>query len=268
MTPNRFRKTVWDYYEKHARPMPWRNIQSPYKILVSEIMLQQTQVSRVMEKYPPFIKRFPTFKALAEAPQRDVLEEWMGLGYNRRGLNLKRTAEIVTRDYRGKLPRTHEELMKLPGIGPATAGALRAYVFNEPDVFIETNIRSVYIHHFLKKATDVTDKDLLPLIEKTVDRDNPREWYYALMDYGTHLKKTHGNASRKSAHYTRQSKFTGSTRELRAKILKHLLAHPSQTPTQITKAIDLKDKRIPAVLETLTRDGLITKAGSRYHVPQ
>jgi len=256
--------------------MPWRpptlklrsdgTARKPYKVLVSEIMLQQTQVSRVMEKYPSFIKRFPTFKALAEASQRNVLEEWMGLGYNRRGLNLKRTAEIVTRDRHGKLPRLREELVTLPGIGPATAGALRAYVWNEPDVFIETNIRTVYIYHFFNEAVDVRDADLMPIIENTLDKNNPRGWYYALMDYGTDLKTRVGNSSRTSRHYTKQSPFIGSNRAVRSRILTLLLAKPYQTTAALKKQI--ADQRTEANVATLEREGMIARKKTRYFVPE
>lgn len=272
--------------------MPWRETRDPYKIFVSEIMLQQTQVPRVLEKYPLFIKRFPTWRALANASTKDVLQEWQGLGYNRRGLNLKRSAEMIVRDFGGKLPNTPEGLLKLPGIGPATAGSLQAFAFDKPVVFIETNIRSVYIHHFFDQPQinadntpmqadihdkkDIADRELIPYIEKTLPNkypaclaDNPnelyRQWYWALMDYGTELKKSVGNSSRRSSHYTKQSKFEGSNRQVRANILKLLLARPNQTENMLAKQIN--DDRLEANLQALKKEGLIARDKTRYYIP-
>lgn len=259
-----FRNLIWNYYHTHGRRMPWRTISDPYKIYVSEIMLQQTQVPRVMEKYPTFIKHFPTFKALADASQRDVLLEWIGLGYNRRGVFLKKSAEIIINKFKGKLPQDEKDLLTLPGIGPATAGSLQAFVFNKPIVFIETNIRSVYIHHFFKNKEDIADSQLLPLIEKTLDRENPREWYYALMDYGAYLKKNMGNSSKRSKHYTKQSTFKGSNREVRGRILKTLLSKPL---TFKTLEKHIPDIRLRQNLENLEREGLLAKNKTQYYVP-
>ncbi len=190
-------------------------------------MLQQTQVSRVLTKYDEFLKAFPTISDLARAQTSRVLKLWQGLGYNRRALNLKRTAEIVARDYAGVFPTTATELEALPGIGQSTRGAIMAFAYGKATPYIETNIRTVYIHFFFKKHRGkVHDRDIMPLIEKTLDYNNPREWYYALMDYGVHLKQTLPNPSRKSKHHTTQSPFKGSNRELRSHILQAILAQP------------------------------------------
>src|SRR5665213_252944 len=219
-----FKKTIWQYYKKHGRSLiPWRKTRDPYKILVSELMLQQTQVSRVTPKYLAFIKKFPTFKSLAEASVPSVLEMWQGLGYNRRALYLKKTAEIVQEKYKGKLPHNLELLIELPGIGKNTAAAICAYSFNLPVVFIETNIRRIFIHFFFPNKKQVDDTEILKLVQKTLDQKNPREWYWALMDYGSFLKTQVENPNRKSKHYTKQSKFKGSDREIRGKILRILL---------------------------------------------
>lgn len=238
-----FRKKIWDYYHEHGRhDLPWRKTRDPYKILVSEIMLQQTQVARVFVKYPQFLKEFPTAAALATASTGDVLKMWQGLGYNRRALALKRCAEIVTEKYGGKFPRTFDELVELPSIGPATAADLLAFAWNIPRPLTETNIRTVYIHFFFpereekraradktgraKISCKVDDKEVWPLVEKTFDREQPREWIWALMDYGAMLKKEHRNASgRRSAQYVRQSKFEGSNRELRSNMVKIILGN-------------------------------------------
>lgn len=234
-------RTVWNYYEAHRRDMPWRTDTRPYYVVVSEIMLQQTQVDRVMRKFPSFIAHFPDWQTLAQASTKDILQEWSGLGYNRRALYLKKIAETITDSGKtaGTLPSTYEELRKLPGIGPNTAGSILAFAHNIPYPFIETNIRSVFIHFFFpeiekhegkKACKKISDNQLMPFIEKALQKQkiksNPREWYYALMDYGSFLKKTLPNPSRRSAHHVKQKPFKGSNRELRSRILKLVMEKP------------------------------------------
>jgi A/G-specific adenine glycosylase len=186
-----------------------------YRILVSEIMLQQTQVERVLDKYKVFIRIFPDFSSLAVAPLADILKVWQGLGYNRRAVALQKIAISVMKESRGRLPVTREELLKLPGIGKYTASAILTFACNQPNIFIETNIRRVFIHFFFRDRENISDAEILPLIEMTLDAGNPREWYYALMDYGAMLKKTVENPNRKSSHYKKQAPFHGSNRQLR-----------------------------------------------------
>lgn len=266
-----FKKTVWDYYKREGRAMPWRETQNAYRIVVSEIMLQQTQVSRVLTKYAEFIKKFPTFRALAAAPVSDVLSAWQGLGYNRRAIALKRLAETVVTKHHGKLPDTVNELDALPGIGKGTAGSLSAFVFNKPVAFIETNIRRTYIHHFFPLADKVRDAAILELVEKTIDRKNPREWYYALMDYGSMLggMQKLKNPNIRSAHYAKQAKFEGSTRALRGKILKLVLENKKITIRSLEKQIGSRaeDKmRLPKIIKELQGEGFIKKTGSNIHI--
>lgn len=262
-----FKKVVWSHYRTNGRhSLPWRTTRNPYRILVSEVMLQQTQVDRVIPKYQSFLKKFPTFKALTHAPLQSVLVEWKGLGYNRRALGLKRAAEAVMKEYGGKLPRDYASLLKLPGIGPYTAHAVRTFAWDEAEVFIETNIRSVYIHHFFPKVKKVDDTKLLPLIEKTLDTKNPREWYYALMDYGTYLKKTIGNASRKSSSYSRQSTFKGSHRELRAQILHEIAANTASSRSSLLKKVARKPADIDKTIAELMKDGFIVVKGQRLSI--
>lgn len=249
-----FKKIVWDYYRKYGRDLAWRNIKDPYRIVVSEIMLQQTQVERVSRMYSLFIKKFPSFKALARAPVSRVLLGWQGLGYNRRALNLQKLAQIVTEKYKGKLPETVEELDALPGIGKGTAGSLSAFVFNKPVPFIETNIRRVFLHHFFPGKKSVHDGGILKLVEKTVDKKNPREWYYALMDYGSHLGKKVENPNRRSKHYSKQSKFEGSNRQLRGRILKATLVGASQGELEHLAGSKAKLARVRGELE---REGFL-----------
>lgn len=225
-----FTKEIWGYYKKSKRNLPWRNTTDPYHILVSEVMLQQTQVSRVIPKYQEFIRKFKNIKTLALTSKADVLTLWQGLGYNRRALFLKKTCEILYAENpkASRFPTTREELLKLPGIGQSTAGAILAFAFNKPEPFIETNIRAVFIYFFFKEISSVHDTNILELLSETFkqskQRNNPREWYYALYDYGSMLKTQLGKEKttlhKQSKHYNKQSSFKGSNREIRSNILK------------------------------------------------
>ncbi len=223
-----FISSVWEAGKAHARnELPWRNIDDPYAVYVSEVMLQQTQVSRVLKFWPSWMKAFPTLDALAAASTADVLERWQGLGYNRRALSLKRAAEICATEYAGKMPQSLAELESLPGIGPATSAGIYAFAYQKPAVYLETNVRAVYIHHFFADGTEkVSDRQLYPLVEATCSNDNPRAWYYALLDYGAYLKKQVPNPTRRSASYTRQSAFEGSLRQKRSFLVREVLAKP------------------------------------------
>jgi len=252
---NEFQYLVNHFYMNNRRDLPWRklprNINSRfYVVLVSEIMLQQTQVSRVIPKYTEFLNTFPTMSSLADASLADILQVWNGLGYNRRARYLRESARIIRDD---GLPKNIDQLSSLPGIGHNTAGAIMAYVYNYPSVFIETNIRTVFIHHFFSERTNVHDKEILRYVEESLHDQSPREWYWALMDYGTYLK-SQGLSNKTSAHYTAQSKFTGSTRELRAKILR-LLQYESLSEAELHKK--LTDSRLSTVLKSLEKDQLI-----------
>jgi A/G-specific adenine glycosylase len=258
-----FRAIVRAHYRKNRRGLPWRQTRDPYKILVSEIMLQQTQVDRVIPKYNEFVRAFPTVRALAAAPLGAVLKAWQGLGYNRRALMLKKAAEAIIEKHGGKVPETAERLDALPGIGLHTAGAICAYAFNQPVVYIETNIRSVFIHHFFHDRTDVDDAELLPLVEQALDRKDPRDWYNALMDYGTFLKQEHPNPARKSAHYARQSRFEGSDRQIRGKIIRLLTQKGPQTASSIYREIQADKARAEQIIAGLTREGMIRRKGNR-----
>ena len=258
----KFKKLIWDYYREHQRVFAWRKTTDPYAILVSEIMLQQTQTDRVAKKFPEFLKIFPTFTALAPAPLADVLRAWQGLGYNRRAIALQKIAVRVLSEFGGHLPNNPEMLETFPGIGPNTAGSICAFAFNEPTVFIETNIRTVFLHHFFPEADEVHDRQLLPLIEQTLDRKNPREWYYALMDYGVQLKKLHKNPSRRSAHHTKQSKFVGSDRQVRGAIIRHLVNKQHITLNQIQHLFpNHHTDRVEHIINELVNERFIKRSG-------
>lgn len=224
-----FIEKVWQQGEKLYRDLPWRNTQNPYEVLVSEIMLQQTQVQRVLAYWPRFLKLFPSVDALAAADVSVVLEAWQGLGYNRRALALYRCARTCSHLYQGNLPKTYDELLSLDGVGPATAGGVCAFAYNMPVVYLETNVRTVFLHEFFPYGNNVSDKELIGLIEASCSQDNPRSWYYALLDYGAYLKQTLPNPSRRSKHHQKQSTFEGSRRQKRSELLRIVLANPGIT---------------------------------------
>jgi A/G-specific adenine glycosylase len=262
----RFRREVYNYYKRNGRALPWRKTRDPYKILLSELMLQQTQVGRVIEKYKAFLRRFPAIEAVACAPLRDIFEVWQGLGYNRRALALKRLATIIVDDYGGKIPSDIDVLKALPGVGAATAGAVSAFAFDKPAVFVETNIRSVFIHHFFHDRDGVKDSDILPLVTQTLDVKRPRQWYYALMDYGVALKEKHPNPSRRSAHYIKQSPFEGSLRQVRGMILRALVKDPGITEATLVDEINRDADRVGQCLRELCREGFVFKKGKRFFI--
>lgn len=254
-----FVSTVQRYYKLHGRSnLPWRETKNPYKILVSEVMLQQTQVDRVIPKYHSFLKLFPTVQHLAHATQDSVLKEWQGLGYNRRARFLHQSAKHVVSHLGGLFPRTHEGLIELPGIGPYTAGAILAFAFNKPFPIIETNIRTVFIHHFFNNDADVTDTEIMKIAEKALDLENPSVWFWALMDYGVYLKKTVGNKNTQSKHYTKQSFFKGSDRQIRGAIMRVFL-EKSETRKSLHKKLAFEHDRIDALLERLREEQMITQ---------
>jgi A/G-specific adenine glycosylase len=262
-----FVKTVWKYYKLQGRhDHPWRKTHDPYRILVSEMMLQQTQVARVLPKYTAFLRKFGTVQKLSKASLGDVLREWQGLGYNRRAKMLHLCAQKLVSEYKGKFPKTHEELMKLPGIGHYTAGAVMAFAYTEAVPIIETNIRTAYIHHFFADDVDIPDTKLFEYIERTLDQKNPKDWYYALMDYGMFLKKSEGNLNNRSKHYTKQSTFKNSDRQIRGAILK-LISEKSHTRAQLLKKLPFEQDRIDVQVLKLIEEGLIKKVSHYYLLP-
>lgn len=255
-----------DHYRREGRDLPWRRTLDPYAVLVSEVMLQQTQVSRVLPKYAEFLHAFPDVGALASAPLEAVLRHWQGLGYNRRAVNLRRAAQIVAIERGGEFPRDVADLRRLPGVGPATAAAVAAFAFGLPALYVETNVRAVFLHHFFADREGVTDAELMPLVDATLDRDDPRTWYYALMDYGVHLKRTIPNPSRGSAHHVRQSRFEGSHRQARSRVLRAVLAAGSQTAEDVAETLGIPAGDAVAILEELESDGFLVRRGEGFDV--
>lgn len=261
-----FRSLVLNYWRTHGRhDLPWRMTADPYAILVSEVMLQQTQVSRVQERWAVFLKVFPSVRHLARAPLASVLRLWQGMGYNRRALNLQRMAQAVVAHHGGVIPGMHSELVALPGVGPYTAGAVMAFAFGTAHPVIETNIRRVYLHHFFSDVDGVTDQQILPVVERTLDRRDPRRWYWALMDYGAHLKTTVANPNRRSKHYTRQAVFAGSHRQLRAGVVRTLLLAKRGVSLARLRSLH-DDPRLDDVVRELVSEGLARRTAKTLSV--
>lgn len=262
-----FQKEVVDFFAREGRThLPWRNMSQSmppgkraYRILVSEVMLQQTQVARVIPYYRAFLTKFPTVKALAEAPLSEVLRAWQGLGYNRRAKMLHDAAKITMINHSGRIPRSYEALSALPGVGEYTAKAVRVFAYHEPEVMIETNIRAVFLHHFFKNRERVADRELIPLIEKTL-RAPSGHWYAALMDYGAYLKTLYPNPSRRSAAHTTQKPFTGSDREIRGALLRAVLGGES------LRALPFPRERVMKLAGVLVREGMLVKRRGRFDV--
>lgn len=250
-----FKRLIADQGRQHFRDMPWRQDTQPYSILVSELMLQQTQVDRVRPKFERFMERFPDVTRLAKEPLSAVLQEWQGLGYNRRAKFLHQAAQQVVLNWSGHFPEQVADLMTLPGVGRNTAGAIAAYAFNQPAIFVETNVRTVYFHHFFDPLEVVDDAAIAALLAETLDRDNPRVFYWAVMDYGSWLKRQGVKNVGQSKHYVKQSKLEGSVRQVRGQIIK-ALTDQALRPGELEGQVDL-DERFDQALNGLMKDGLV-----------
>lgn len=260
-----FREFVFSYYETFGRhDMEWRHTIDPYLITVSEVMLQQTQVSRVSQIYPGFIKRFPTADVLADASDAAVLEAWQGMGYNRRALYLKKLCQAVVES--GGFPRTPAELLQLPGIGKATSCSIAAFAYNADVVFIETNIRRVFIYFFFRGKDTVDDAEIFPLVEATLPKGRSREWYWALMDLGTDLKKSVSNPNRKSRQYVKQSAFKGSKRQVRGAVLKEMLTRTSASAAELSAVLGCAETTVSAVLQEMEREGFFVSEDGVFQI--
>ncbi len=265
MTPAKFRALVWRHYRTHGRhDLPWRRTLDPYRTLISEVMLQQTQVERVVPFYREFIRKFPTPQKLAAAPLSEILRNWQGLGYNRRAKMLREAATEVVIRYGGKLPKSVRELESLPGIGPYTARAIAAFAYNEDAVIIETNIRTAIVHHFFQRKKKVSDEKVEEILELVYPKGKSREWQSALMDYGAYLKRTGVSHNARSKTYVRQSKFSGSSREARGALLRELARGAASCP-RLTKLLGIPRRaQMRTALQALLAEGLVKKIGRSY----
>ncbi len=260
-----FQDFIYSFYNRKKRSFPFRENITPYKVVVSEIMLQQTQTNRVAEKFVEFINKFPDFKSLAQASVEELLSTWQGLGYNRRAIALKEIAERILSEFNGEVPKEINALTSLPQIGHNTASSILSFAYNIPTFFIETNVRRVYIYFFFPGKSQIDDKDIMEIVKISVDRENPRDWYYALMDFGTMLKKTHPDLNKRSVHYRKQSNFDGSTRQIRGKILK-LLLKKSLSIKEIIDTINYEEKKIIEILNTLKKEGFIRQERDKFFI--
>jgi A/G-specific adenine glycosylase len=269
-----FKGAVYAFYARSGREFPWRgeNV-PPWAVLVSEFMLQQTQTERVIPFFNNWMRQWPSPEALHNAPFEHVLRAWLGLGYNRRCRFLKECARVITTDYAGIVPNTPSELLKLPGIGAYTAGAIACFAYNYPSVFIETNIRAALIQFFFQNeavsSQKVPDADLFPLLEAFLDeenRKNPRKWYYALMDFGADIKKQGANPNHISAHYVKQSKFEGSFRQMRGRVVKILTLQGASSAEDLAEAARMKKEDLYNVLEALKKDSMVSESQGIYRV--
>lgn len=248
-------KVLSFYYEQGRHDLEWRKRINGYRILVSEIMLQQTQVARVKEKYKTWMSLYPSLKSLREASLQDILILWQGLGYQRRAKALYEIAKQYT-----SIPTSFSELCELPGVGPYTASAVSAFAYNEfSHPMLETNIRTALIEEFHLGETEIHDGVLYDDVDrlaknKSVQAVGARVWYYALMDYGAHLKENKISHNQKSVHHVKQTTYKGSLRELRAKTL-FAITHQKALP---------EDKRLDEVLKLLLKEGFIVTSSKKH----
>ena len=259
-----FQRFIWRYYRSRGRRFSWRNFPDPYQVLISEFMLQQTQTERVESKIHEFLIAFPRIENLAQASLSEVLQLWVGLGYNRRGVNLHKTAQKIVEEFDGIVPSEPDVLRQFPGIGAYTSCAIPTFSYNVPTVFIETNIRRVFIHHFTDPTEEeVSEKFLLSLVAQTLDPTNSREWYYGLMDYGAELKGLLGNSNHRSKIYKKQSPFEGSLRQVRGAVLRVLAKEGSQpshrTLSSLKKSLGdhIDYSRLLRAARALEKDGIL-----------
>jgi A/G-specific adenine glycosylase len=266
METKEFRNIIRSNFKQQGRNFPWRENLDPWGIVVSEFMLQQTQTDRVIPYWTRWMKKWPRPQSLARAGLEEVLREWSGLGYNRRAMYLKSAAETIQNEFGGAVPQTPELLKTLRGIGDYASGAIACFAYNYPALFIETNIRTVFIHFFFPDQKIVSDSDIFPYLEATLDKKNPRVWYWALMDYGASLKKLVSNPSRKSAAYAKQSPFQGSFRQTRGKILRALV---SRGPLAAADLYPLAEaETLTAALAALKKDRLVAEQDGVYRIPE
>lgn len=262
----KFTSAIYTYYDSNYRTLPWRSTGNPYHILISEVMLQQTQVGRVVDKFHEFTAAFPTVQSLAGSSLHDVLAVWQGLGYNRRAKYLWECARIIASHYDGIIPN-EAELRKLPGLGRATAASVTIFAYNTPALYIETNVRTVYIHIFFGDSVQISDAMIAPILQQTMDEHNPRKFYNALMDCGTAMKKF-SKASRQSAQYKKQAPFHDSLRKVRGEIIRRLVTKNAVHKQELLTALEYDAQRIEQALSALCKDNMISEDNGIYRICQ
>lgn len=260
----RFRRTILRFYRLHGRSLPWRTTTDSYAVAVSEIMLQQTQVSWVVPKYLAWLRRWPDWQSLATAKRAEVLQQWSGLGYNRRALSLHNLAEHVVDRCDGFFPDTPDQLRQLPGIGPYLSRSILIFSRNAPLAAVDTNIRRVLIHAFALPQLIPAQK-LQEIAERVLPRGRSREWHNALMDYGTL------SATARATGVTpigRQSVFAGSRRALRGAIIRALSNVTARSVRVLARLPEADGHDLHAVIADLIRDGMVERSGSRVRLSE
>lgn len=255
-----FRQKILKFARKQGRNLPWRKTDDPYKILISEFMLQQTQVARVINYYQNWIHLFPDFCSVSRAKKAAVLKAWSGLGYNSRALRLKECCTLICKQHGGILPESLDELMKLPGIGIYTASALLAFAYNKPVPVVDINIRRVYLHEF-KLPTDISYRAISDFAKQFIPKGKSAEWHNALMDYGAALS---AQIKKKFPPQTKQSKFDGSARQVRGEIIRRLLKGKSVAFTTLLAGIPHPDKT--EILQKLITENIVSVKNGRYKI--
>jgi A/G-specific adenine glycosylase len=243
--------------------LPWRITNNPYKILVSELMLQQTQVRRVIIYYHKWMKQWPTIDRLATASRREVLKAWMGLGYNSRAIRLQKAAHIIMKEFDGDVIQAMHHYEAIPGVGRYTSQAVLIFSTNADLITVDTNIRRIFIHEFNLPET-VSEKTIWELAQRCLPKGRSRDWHNALMDYGAlHLTAYKTGIPSK----TKQPRFEGSDRQLRAHIVR-LLLQKDQGFAQIKKLLDVDAPRLQLILDKLVNEGNISSKNDRYHLKE
>jgi A/G-specific adenine glycosylase len=269
MTPQKFRNIVWKYYAEHGRhTLPWRKSYNPYKVLISEMMLQQTQVERVIPYFKAWMKKYPSVRALAKAPLADVLRQWQGLGYNRRAKFLHGAAKEIVATYNGKIPEDAAILESIWGIGSYTARAIVTFAYNHDAIVLETNTRTAITHHFFADRESVSDEDVSHMLKKVLPHGRSREWYSALMDYGAYLKRSGVRINAKSKGYSKQSTFKGSGRKARGALLRHLTKGPEGKMKLMKLLPNERKDQLEEQLQKLVKEGMVERSRSVYRLPQ
>ena len=257
-----FQHKIFSWWTTHKRDLPWRHTRDPYRIMISEVMLQQTQVLRVLPKYREFIERFPTVVDLAKATSADVLRIWKGMGYNRRALYLHRTAKIICDQYNGHFPINYELLTTLPGLGTYTARAILVFAFKQEVPLVDTNIRQIITHFFFNDQPQ-KESVIEEVARQLVPSGKSWEWHQALMDYGAlRLARARSGSLIKASRRT-SVPFKDSNRFFRGRIIDRLREgdiRESKLASEFKKKYGKSDDFLKSILQELEADGLISRS--------
>jgi len=263
-----FREMIFRWWKKNRRDLPWRHTRDPYKIAVSEIMLQQTQVPRVIPKYLEFIGEYPTVFDLAKASSASVLRIWKGMGYNRRALYLRDIAKIVVKNYQGKMPKDEKLLAKLPGMGTYTARAILVFAYGQEVCCVDTNIRKIITHFFFDDLPQKPET-IQSVADELIPKGKSWDWHQALMDYGTlempNVKYQMVNNRKKSVPFRQTNRF------YRGRIIDMLRERKYPEMKLINRIHDQYGKQeyeIQSIINSLVKDGLVKRRKDTIQLPE